>query len=203
MPARIKKNHRPQKKQPGSFRVIGGEWRSRRLYFPVVDGLRPTTDRVRETLFNWLSSRLPAAKVVDLFSGSGALGLEALSRGAISLVAIERDREVSLALKENLKLLKFSGEAVVVNTDAIQWLESGQINDVDILFLDPPFRTDLLDRALICLEKLSALKAGTLVYLEVEKEKKGLSIPVNWTLIKEKQAGQVSYRLYEVIGDKE
>lgn len=199
MPARPKKNHRTQKNQQGSFRVIGGEWRSRRLSFPVVEGLRPTTDRVRETLFNWLTPRLPGANVLDLFSGSGSLGIEALSRGAGSLRAVERDRQVAHALKDNLKLLKFSGEANIVQADAIQWLSEADIETMDILFLDPPFRTDLLDQALKLLSEDKKLKSGAWIYLELEKEKQSLPIPANWNLLKEKQAGQVSYRLYAAV----
>lgn len=199
MPARSKKNHRSQKNQMGSFRVIGGEWRSRRLEFPVVESLRPTTDRVRETLFNWLAATLPGARIVDLFSGSGSLGLEALSRGAVSLTAIERDRTVAQALKSNLTLLNALNRADVVNADALQWLNQADFEQVDMIFLDPPFRTNLLDDTLAILEE-KALQEGTLIYLEVEKEKQSLPLPSSWSLLKEKQAGQVSYRLYEVAG---
>lgn len=183
----------------GSFRVIGGEWRSRRLEFPVVESLRPTTDRVRETLFNWLAATLPGARIVDLFSGSGSLGLEALSRGAVSLTAIERDRTVAQALKSNLTLLNALNRADVVNADALQWLNQADFEQVDMIFLDPPFRTNLLDDTLAILEE-KALQEGTLIYLEVEKEKQSLPLPSSWSLLKEKQAGQVSYRLYEVAG---
>lgn len=202
MPARPKKNHRPKKNQLGSFRVIGGEWRSRRLEFPVIDGLRPTTDRVRETLFNWIAAQLPGSRVLDLFSGSGSLGIEALSRGAGQLTAIERDRDVAIAIKQNLETLKGTQRAEVVNADALHWLREASLEKIDLIFLDPPFRTSLLDDALTILDQ-KRLARDTLVYLELEKERTNLPIPESWSLKKEKQAGQVSYRLYAVAGIKE
>lgn len=202
MPARPKKNHRSQKNQLGSFRIIAGEWRSRRLEFPVVDGLRPTTDRVRETVFNWLAHDLPGSKVLDLFSGSGSLGVEALSRGADELTAVERDRHVAQAIKTNLDMLGGSARSTVINADALQWLSSANLDQIDMLFLDPPFRTELLDQTLALLSS-KEMKQGALVYLEVEKEKQSLHVPQSWQLEKEKQAGQVSYRLYAVTGASE
>ena len=190
----------------GSFRVIGGEWRSRRLNFPSIDGLRPTTDRVKETVFNWLASDIDGAKVLDLFAGSGSLGIEALSRGAESLTSIERDRSAAQAIRENLLILDKSGNvhAEVVQTDAIEWLKlnvNGQVpTQYDLILLDPPFRQGLLDTCFELLDKSALLRTGSLVYLELEQERNDLQLPSNWKLLKEKIAGQVSYRLY-VVGD--
>ena len=115
-----------QKIDAGSYRIIGGQWRSRRVNFPVIEGLRPTTDRVRETLFNWLSFFVDGASVLDVFSGSGALGFEALSRGASSLVAIEKNAQAAEALKQNLALLQGAPESsshtYVQHTDALLYL---------------------------------------------------------------------------------
>jgi len=206
MRARTKKNHSSKKASMGSFRVIGGEWRSRRLNFPSIDGLRPTTDRVKETVFNWLASDIDGAKVLDLFAGSGSLGIEALSRGAESLTSIERDRSAAQAIRENLLILDKSGNvhAEVVQTDAIEWLKlnvNGQVpTQYDLILLDPPFRQGLLDTCFELLDKSALLRTGSLVYLELEQERNDLQLPSIWKLLKEKIAGQVSYRLY-VVGD--
>jgi len=183
----------------GSFRIIGGEWRSRRLSFPGIEGLRPTTDRVKETVFNWLSGELEGAKVLDLFAGSGSLGFEALSRGAASLTSIERDRSAAQAIRDNLNLLK--GQAEVIQSDAIVWLKQSITEQTrssySLIFLDPPFRQGLLDSCLELLENSALLESNTLVYLELEQERSDLLVPSGWQLLKEKSAGQVSYRLYQ------
>lgn len=186
------------KNSAGSFRIIGGQWRSRRLNFPVVDGLRPTTDRVRETLFNWLYGRIDGASVLDLFAGSGSLGFESLSRGAASATFVEQELPVVQAIRDNLILL--GGKAEVVNRDALSWLKGRNLNHVDLIFLDPPFRQCLLDKCFECFETGTKLQSGTLIYLELEKERPDLPVPVSWELQKEKTAGQVSYRLYRYEG---
>jgi 16S rRNA (guanine966-N2)-methyltransferase len=202
MRSRSNKSHSSKKSATGTFRVIGGIWGSRRLNFPSIDGLRPTTDRVKETVFNWLASDIDGARVLDLFAGSGALGFEALSRGAISLTAIERDRSAAQAIRENIKLVDKQGEtsAEVVQTDAIEWLKQSLEKNIsyDLVFLDPPFRQGLLDNCIELLHQSPLLKKGALVYLELEQERNDLKTPVHWELLKEKVAGQVSYRLYEV-----
>ena len=212
MPARIKKNHRTQKSaaygkksrpvspEMGSFRIIGGEWRSRRLSFPAIEGLRPTTDRVKETVFNWLVPYLPGASVLDLFAGSGSLGLEALSRGAGSLVSIEMDARAIASLASNYELLKVPKESVeLVCANALNWLASheGEAEQFDLVFLDPPFRKGLLDETISLLRDQSLLKDGALIYLEREQEGLAPSLPSDWHLMKEKVAGQVCYQLYQ------
>jgi len=187
----------------GSFRVIGGTWRSRRLTFPAIEGLRPTTDRVKETVFNWLSAYLPDAKALDLFAGSGSLGIEALSRGAKSVTSIEKDQQAATAIQENYKLLAIQEnlETKVLNTDALTWLSSFDktlSNETfDVVFLDPPFRKGLLNDCLNYLERHHLVNKGSIIYLEREKEASDIVIPTSWNLLKEKEAGQVRYQLYE------
>lgn len=182
---------------PGNtLRIIGGEWRGRKLRFADGEGLRPTTDRVRETLFNWLQPLIAGARCLDLFSGSGALGLEALSRGAGRVVFIERNPKAVAMLRENLALLQ-SGNAEVHQGDALAWLR-GEPTPFDVIFLDPPFRQDLLAPALTLLDEGGWLTPGARVYIETELESGEPELPVGWTLLRSKQAGQVGYYLAEV-----
>jgi 16S rRNA (guanine966-N2)-methyltransferase len=175
------------------LRIIGGRWRSRRLHFPDVEGLRPTPDRVRETLFNWLAPLIEGARCLDLFAGSGALGIEALSRGAAEVIFIERQPLAARQLRQNLAQL---GEpsAQVIQTDALVWL-GGPSRPFDVIFLDPPFGVDLLVPACKKLEQGDWLADGARIYLETERDAGNLELPENWKLIREKTAGQVSYRL--------
>ena len=149
---------------PGSVRIIGGRWRGRRL--PVADmaGLRPTSDRVRETLFNWLASALPGARVLDLFAGSGALGLEALSRGACEAVLVERDAKLAESLRQTVAKLRAEGEAQVVVADALAFLRAPLHGRFDIVFLDPPFAADLWPEAFAALP--SWLAGAAWLYVE-------------------------------------
>jgi len=195
MPARPKKNYKSEKKRSGQFRVIGGSWRSRRLSFPDIDGLRPTTDRVRETVFNWLSADVPGSKVLDLFGGSGSLGFEALSRGAEQLLFVEMNRDAVQALRDNIALLGANAE--VVQNDALAWLRSAS-NSFDLVFLDPPFRQDLLAPAIALLDERAIISTGAKVYIEQESEAPLPETPSQWRLVKEAKAGQVSYLLYEI-----
>ena len=193
MRGKSKKNRKTEKIQYGSFRIIAGQWRSRRLKFPESEGLRPSTDRVRETLFNWLAPHIPDANVLDLFAGSGALGLEALSRGASHLDAIELDRTVAASLDENIRLLE--APAKVHQSEALHWLES---NDqvFDLVFVDPPFRKGLVEQVLMALMKGNHLAKQGLIYIEQESEAPMPAVPGHWELMREKVAGQVRYCLY-------
>lgn len=179
-----------------TLRIIGGEWRGRKLRFADGEGLRPTTDRVRETLFNWLQPLIAGARCLDLFSGSGALGLEALSRGAGKVMFIERNPKAVAALKENLNLLH-AGNAEVHQGDALTWLR-GTPTPFDVIFLDPPFRQDLLDPALRLLAEAGWAAPGARVYIEQEAEIGEPTLPPGWRLVRGKQAGQVGYYLAEV-----
>ncbi len=184
---------RPGNKSTGRLRIIGGDYRRRLL--PVLDspGLRPTPDRVRETLFNWLAAALPGARVLDLFAGTGALGLEALSRGAREAVFVERDARVSAQLRENLATLGAETRARVVGADAASFL-AGPASPCSLVFLDPPFRMGL---AAPCCATLEAgwLEENAWVYLETEAELTP-EVPANWQLHREVRAGDSHGRLY-------
>jgi 16S rRNA (guanine966-N2)-methyltransferase len=149
----------------GSIRIIGGRWRGTRLPVPDAEGLRPTADRVRETLFNWLQPALPGARVLDLFAGSGALGLEALSRGAREAVLLERDPRLAASLRETIARLGAGGEAHVVQADALSWLRAPAAGaQFDIAFVDPPFAAGLWPAVMDVLP--AVLAADAWLYLE-------------------------------------
>jgi len=175
------------------LRIVGGEWRGRRLSVPEAEGLRPTADRVRETLFNWLQADLPGARVLDLFAGSGALGLEALSRGAGEVVFVERSRRVAGVLRANLGLLGAEGRARLVTGDARGFL-AGTPSAFDLVFLDPPFQSAIIDPV------LAALGGGWLarrarVYVEFDRHSNPPRLPAGWGWLREKTAGGVGYGL--------
>ncbi|MBN3063285.1 16S rRNA (guanine(966)-N(2))-methyltransferase [Pectobacterium aquaticum] len=178
----------------GQIRIIGGQWRGRKLPVPDSPGLRPTTDRVRETLFNWLAPVIQQSRCLDCFAGSGALGLEALSRYAAHATLLEMERAVAQQLTQNLALLR-AENAEVVNTDALSWLAKLG-TPFDVVFLDPPFRKELLNNTLALLEQQGWLAPDAWIYVETEAENAQLTIPENWQLHREKIAGQVAYRLY-------
>lgn len=187
----------------GQIRIIGGQWRGRKLPVPDSPGLRPTTDRVRETLFNWLAPSMVDARCLDCFAGSGALGLEALSRYAASTTLLEMERHVAQQLQKNLATLK-AEHGKVVNTNTLTYLnQSGTPHDV--VFIDPPFRKGLLEETLNLLETNGWLADSALIYVESEVENGMPPVPASWELHREKIAGQVAYRLYhrEVQGEKD
>jgi 16S rRNA (guanine966-N2)-methyltransferase len=169
-------------------RIIAGKWRSRIVKFPPAMQLRPTPDRVRETLFNWLGQRLDALACLDLFAGSGALGFEALSRGAARVVMIERDRAVARALRESARALQAPAE--VIEGDALGYLERAP-ERFDLAFVDPPYASDLAARALALLPR--CLNEGARVYVESGAP---LEIGRPWTALREDRAGAVRYALY-------
>jgi 16S rRNA (guanine966-N2)-methyltransferase len=187
----------------GHVRIIGGQWRSRRLPIQDLEGLRPTTDRVRETLFNWLAGELTGARVLDCFGGSGALCLEALSRFAAYARVFELQRSAAMQLKTNLETLKCT-QAEVVNGDTMTLLQQGPGSGVDqgfdIVFIDPPFRKGLASECIELLARHRWLNPGALIYLETESELADLPLPTNWLALKDKVAGQVRYRLYRCEG---
>ncbi|ELY2651197.1 16S rRNA (guanine(966)-N(2))-methyltransferase [Cronobacter sakazakii] len=185
---------KPTSSGSGQIRIIGGQWRGRKLPVPDSPGLRPTTDRVRETLFNWLAPYLVGARCLDCFAGSGALGLEALSRYAADATLLEMERSVAQQLQKNLATLK-SSAAKVVNTNTLNFLnQNGEPHD--IVFVDPPFRKGLLEETLNLLETRGWLAPQALIYVESEVENGLPSVPASWQLHREKVAGQVAYRLY-------
>ena len=173
-------------------RIIAGKWRSRLVSFPPASQLRPTPDRVRETLFNWLGQRLDGLTCLDLFAGSGALGFEALSRGAASVVMVESDREIAKALHESARLLE-ARDVQVVQSDALKFVERCR-DRFDVVFVDPPFATDLAVRAMALLPAL--LNPGARVYVESAA---ALDLPASWRRLRDDRAGAVRYALYEPI----
>ena len=181
-------------KQTNQLRIIGGEWRSRKLYFPDAPDLRPTPDRVRDTLFNWLASKIHGAHCLDLFAGSGALGLEALSRGARKSVFVDLHRSAIHSLQTNLQLLNATQQASVIQSDAISFLQR-PAEQFAIVFLDPPFQSDLLVQCIDLLEANHWLQQGALIYMEMARQTPLPVLPSNWTLLKEKTAGDVAYFL--------
>jgi 16S rRNA (guanine966-N2)-methyltransferase len=182
-------------------RIIAGQWRGRKLSFPDVQGLRPTSDRIRETLFNWLAPLLPGASCLDLFAGSGALGFEAASRGAARVVMVDRDRDVVQALRDNQQRLSAS-MIEIVHQDAKSYL-SAEDGEFDVVFLDPPFGdTTLLTQSIAMLHECGFIKEGGSVYLEMPVKAEPPAIPENWRPYREKTAGQVSYSLYRYQGNQ-
>jgi 16S rRNA (guanine966-N2)-methyltransferase len=177
-------------------------WRGRKLRFPPSPEIRPTPDRVRETLFNWLAPRLPGARCLDLFAGSGALGLESLSRGAAQVTFVERDGAAARELRARLTEWGASG-AEVEHGDALRFLErAGRAEDAeragrgfDIVFLDPPFDSDFLQLAAERLETGGWLAPGALIYVECAARSGLPLLPPAWTTTKAKQAGEVGYHL--------
>jgi len=176
------------------LRIIGGRWRGRVLPFPDATGLRPTPDRVRETLFNWLQGVITGARCLDLFAGSGALGLEALSRGAENVTWVERNSLAVTALHKHLERLCVGKHGEVVQADALDYLR-GNSQPFDIIFLDPPFHEDWIARCLPLLTQRYWLAPSAWVYLETEVERSPLSLPEDWVLVRARRAGQVGYHL--------
>jgi 16S rRNA (guanine966-N2)-methyltransferase len=184
----------------GQLRIIGGAWRGRKLRFPATAGLRPTPDRVRETLFNWLAVEIPGARCLDLFAGSGALGLEALSRGASYCGFVDRQAENVQAIKDHLAVLGCNS-ASTTRGDALSLLASGNPNTpYDLVFLDPPFGTALLNEACASLTTGGWLAERACIYAE-SGIRDDLQAPAEWHLHRDKTAGDVHYQLF-VRGDQ-
>lgn len=179
------------------LRIIGGRWRSRRLSFLDLPGLRPTPDRVRETLYNWLQFELPGRHVLDLFAGSGALGFEALSRGAASLTLIERDARQARCLREIADTLG-AENCQIVATDSQRWLRTAMApaGGYGLILLDPPFHQDLPNQTLAQLSEKGWLTPGLWVYVETEQAPETLRLPPGFILHRQTQAGLVNALLY-------
>jgi 16S rRNA (guanine966-N2)-methyltransferase len=177
-------------KNTNSLRIIAGQWRGRKLSFATAPGLRPTPDRVRETLFNWLQGHLHHARCLDLFTGSGALAFEALSRGAGHLTLIENNQNAITQLQANIQLLETENNAKLIQIDAFEFLKTNPLA-FDLIFLDPPFRRNFLPRLLNIIIEKRLLTANGLIYLEHEKEEDLTQALNQFELIKEKKAGQV------------
>jgi 16S rRNA (guanine966-N2)-methyltransferase len=178
---------------PHRLRIIAGNWRGSRLDFPQLAAIRPTPDRVRETLFNWLAGKLEGARCLDLFAGSGALGLEALSRGAAEVVFVERDPRIGRYLRESLQRFDCDRGDVVVGS-AWDYLSSCS-RPFQVVFLDPPFGERLAERALLGLHASGLLASDALVYVETPIEESPPKLPSGWQLLRQGRAGQVGYHL--------
>ena len=182
-----------QKKKPGTVRIIAGEWRGRRLPVPDIEGLRPSGDRGRETLFSWLQPHLRGTDCVDLFAGTGVLGLEAASRGAGKVTLVENSRPAAAAIRTSLATLG-AKTVSLVEGDALQWLERQTPSSIDIAFIDPPFGHGLGEKALDRLLALDLLRPGALVYFESPRLE-SLPPPAGMETVKDKVLGEVRMRL--------
>jgi len=179
-------------------RIIAGIWRSRKVLFPDAEGLRPTPDRVKETLFNWLAPHITGARCLDLFAGSGALGFEALSRGAEYVVSIDQNAKVVFNIQKNAA--NFKTDAIqIIHQNSLTWLQEPKNaqHPFDIVFVDPPYRLKILRQCFEQLEKNSFLKANALIQFESETPILPQHLPNSWKLLHQKKAGVVHYYLAE------
>jgi len=192
----------PSRKKPGFVRIIGGEWRGRRL--PVVDlpGLRPSGDRARETLFNWLQPYIRGAHCADLFAGTGVLGIEAYSRGAAEVTLVENMPLAVQALRAALVKLEHPGAKAglhLAETDAIRWLQLQEPASLDIVFIDPPFGSRLESRAMTLLVDRDLVRPNGLVYIESSRDTPPFHPGLGWDISREKTLGQVRMLLLKKI----
>ena len=185
-----------KKHRPGRLRIVAGKWRSRLLDIADVPGLRPTSERIRETLFNWLAPSIQGARCLDLFAGTGALGFEALSRGAASVVFVEDSRRAAKAIEKSAQILGASG-SVIHCGDASDYVRNSAPASFDIVFLDPPFADNGLEALCRLIDERGILAAGGKVYLEQDRAKPQTRLPESWRIVKNKTAGNVRYMLAE------
>ena len=188
------KKHSDKSAPKGQIRIISGQYRGRKLPVLMAEGLRPTTDRVKETVFNWLMPYIQDTNCLDCFAGSGGLGFEAISRGASSVTLVELNKPAAQQLKDNKALLK-ADNIQVVQQNAIDFLKNNQQN-YSLVFIDPPFRKGLAQQSAELLSE-KGLTDDALIYVEMEADHNEQIMPSHWQLLKEKVAGQVIYRLYQ------
>jgi len=183
--------------QQNNVRIIAGKWRSRKIQFPDSGGLRPTADRIRETLFNWLQLDIVGEDCLDLFAGSGACSIEALSRGAASVLMMDNSAGAVKSLLMNLRALQ-ADNFTVLNIDAMAWLREQSVNSpgrFGIAFIDPPYAAGLALDACHLLEQKRLLKPSARVYIELDSKLDSQQLPANWQIMREKKSGQVYYYL--------
>ena len=180
------------------LRIIGGDWRSRCISFIDTPGLRPTPARVRETVFNWLRNDIIGSHCLDLYAGSGALGFEAASREAKSVVQVENNSLACKALKDNATILAAT-QIKTIQSDVFQYL-TGAAQEFNIVFIDPPFAMDLVVQTCLLLEAKNWLSKHAKIYVETESTLTLVGMPENWRLLKSKVAGEVGYHLFERTG---
>lgn len=186
------------KKKPGTVRIISGKWRGRRLPVPELPGLRPSSDRGRETLFNWLQLSIRGARCVDLFAGSGVLGLEAASRGAARVVLVEKSKTAARGIRESLSKLQ-ADNVELLEDDAIRFLSVCEPGSIDVVFIDPPFGSGLETRALELLEAGACVSSGGFAYVETPRDTP-LSLPApGWEMARETVIGDVRLRLLKKV----
>jgi len=183
-----------KKSQPGQLRIVAGNWRSRLLQIADVPGLRPTSERIRETLFNWLAPSIQGANCLDLCAGTGVLGLEALSRGAASAVFVEQSRVATKSLQANIDSLG-TKDAEIHNLDARMYLSRDCEAPFDIVFIDPPFAAELHDELCRLLAAGAWLAESARIYIELDRDQPELALPEAWSILKNKTAGKVRYVL--------
>ena len=186
--------HRGKRQQ---LRIIGGQWRGRKLAFTPADGLRPTGDKIRETLFNWLAPTIQGARCVDLFTGSGALGLEALSRGAVHCDFVDSSKATLSQVSDHLKTLAAADRGRCHTMSAQQFLAI-TAQAYDIAFVDPPFMQQLVEPICEALAKRPLLSKGAMVYIETAAMDSPPEVPLHWKVHREKVAGGVAYRLFSL-----
>ncbi len=186
-----------QRALPGRLRIVAGNWRGRRLPIIEAEGLRPTSERVRETLFNWLMYSVQGTRCLDLFAGTGALGIEALSRGAAHCTFVELNKSVAALLRDNLDTLR-ADNARVITGDALNTVSGLQGASFDLVFLDPPFQ--LANVADVChhVNESGILAKGARVYIEEDRNAAPLELPAGWTTEKTGHAGNVRYSLVAI-----
>ena len=183
-----------RRKKQGSVRIIAGRWRGTRLSVPDVPGLRPSGDRSREVLFNWLQAHLHGSVCADLFAGSGALGFEAASRGAASVVMLDTSQHAVQAIREAIVKLQ-ADQIECLAEDAMTWLARQAAGSLDLVFIDPPFGKGLESEALHLLEQSGALKSSGLAYVETARDSNEINPGSAWEIVREKQLGEVRMQL--------
>ena len=195
----MKRGVKPSNQPTGSIRIISGRWRGSKLAVANVQGLRPTTDRNKETLFNWLMPYVQDARCLDVFAGSGGLGFEAMSRYAKSLVFIELDKQAVVNLQHNIAKLKASAEQIkLLHGNALTLMGSLQ-QQFDLVFLDPPFHQGLVAPAIAQLVQHQLVAPEGIIYIESELSAADYAVPDNWQLLKERHSSQWTSRLYQAV----
>ena len=188
-----------KKSQPGQLRIVAGNWRSRLLQIADVPGLRPTSERIRETLFNWLTPCIHGARCLDLYAGTGALGLEALSRGAADVVFVEQSVLAAKTLQANISSLG-AKDVKILNLDARKYLRRESPTAFDVVFIDPPFAAELHDELCRLLAAGAWLAADARIYIELDRDQLEPTLPDAWSILKNKTAGKVRYMLVSTDG---
>ena len=185
--------------EKGRIRIIGGRWRGKKILFPINPNLRPTPDRAKETVFNWLGNDLTGVSCLDLFAGTGAMGFEALSRGAIKIDFVEKEKIFAQNLKKSLESLEGKINAKIHNKDFYKWFEQNSSKQIyDLIFIDPPFNKDLIEGVFKCFKRKKIYSSDTIFYLESEKSVNLNFLDEEFEIFKEKIMKNKCYRLIKV-----